>query len=70
MPPNSVTAHNGMDSKNPTFSTASMISCGMTVSDVAPSPAVVMMFDMIQWGLGEKKPDFGHLLIPGLYGVS
>lgn len=34
MPPNSVTAHNGMDSKNPTFSTAPMISCGMIVSDV------------------------------------
>lgn len=38
--PNSVTAHKGIDSKNPVLLTASMISCGSTVSLDTPNPAV------------------------------
>ena len=38
MDPKSVTAHNGMDSRKPVLLTASMISCGSTVSDDIPSP--------------------------------
>ena len=37
--PNSVTAHSGIDSRKPVLLTASMISCGSTVSDDIPSPA-------------------------------
>lgn len=44
-PPMSVTAHRGMDSKNPASSTAVMISVGSTVSCGAPNPPAVMMED-------------------------
>ena len=38
--PNRVTAHNGMDSRNPVLLTASTISCGITVSLDTPSHTV------------------------------
>ena len=37
-PPISVTAHSGMDSKKPHFSTAVIISCGKVVLVAPPSP--------------------------------
>lgn len=40
MDPKSVTAHNGMDSRNPVLLIASIISYGSTVSLDTPSPAV------------------------------
>jgi hypothetical protein len=53
--PKSVTAHSGIDSRKPVLLTASMISCGSTVSEDIPSPAVTVvnnfsdfMFGMIR----------------------
>ena len=42
-PPIRVTAHSGMDSKNPASSTAVTISVGSTVGDGVPKPPAVMM---------------------------
>lgn len=65
MPPNSVTAHNGMDSKNPTFSTAPMISCGMIVSDVPFGP--VKTFVNTHLDFSEIKLFFSHYFSRNLF---
>ena len=48
-PPISVTAHKGMDSKNPQSSTAVMISCGSTVACGLPKPAEFMIVLTTPW---------------------
>lgn len=45
-PPISVTAHNGILSKNPQSSTAVTISCGNTVCAAEPKPAAFIMVDI------------------------
>ena len=45
-PPMSVTAHRGMDSKNPQLSTAVIISCGNTVVVAPPKLADVIIVDI------------------------
>ena len=47
MDPKSVTAHSGIESRKPVLLTASMISCGSTVSDDIPSPDVSVMEEII-----------------------
>ena len=48
-PPINVTAHNGIDSKNPHFSTAVSISCGKVVLAVPPYPEAVIIVDITPW---------------------
>ena len=45
-PPINVTAHNGIDSKNPHFSTAVINYCGKVVLVVPPSPDAVIIVDI------------------------
>ena len=46
-PPIKVTAHNGIDSKNPQSSIAVIMSAGRTVGDGVPKPAADMILEMI-----------------------
>ena len=48
-PPIKVTAHNGMDSKNPASSTAVTISVGKMVSVGEPKPPALMMVETTPW---------------------
>ena len=45
-PPINVTAHNGMDSKKPHFSTAVIIDCGKVVLVAPPNPEAVIIVDI------------------------
>ncbi len=53
-PPINVTAHRGMDSKNPHSSTAVMISAGRIVSWAGPKPAADMMVDTNPWAMENR----------------
>ena len=48
-----LTKNIGMDSRKPVLLTASMISCGSTVSDDIPSPAVSVMDEIIPCTISE-----------------
>ena len=46
-PPISVTAHRGIDSKNPQLSIVSIISAGKVVCVAEPKPAAVIMVEIV-----------------------
>ena len=48
-PPINVTAHNGIDSKKPHDSTASIIELGRTVLDIPPKPLEVIIVLITPW---------------------